>query len=128
MTGVLGVPKNYPTAKFTIQIGEQTARMEVLVGRSDSNMLIGRDLSFFNNVLADTANRRKEETATVQQVSTRAQSRRLAKQETMDDKDSEKSGATPTLLTDGEKDEDPGPGLDLFDKSLFTIPRESRQK
>ena len=127
VTGVLGIPKSYPTANLTIQIGEQTAKMEVLVGRQDSNMLIGRDLPFFNDVLVETASRRRE-AAAVQLVSTRAQSRRLAEQEIQDDRDSQNSGATPTPPTDDKNDEDPNPGLDLFNDSLFSTPREPRQK
>ena len=124
VTGVLGISKSYPTANLTIQIGEQTAKMEVFVGRQDSNR---RDLPFFNNVLVDIASRRRE-AAAVQLVSTRAQSRRLAEQEIQDDRDSQNSGATPTPPTDDKNDEDPSPGLDLFDDSLFSTPREPRRK
>ena len=47
VTGVLQMPKMYPTAKVKVEVGKVSADVEVLVGDPTSTSILGRDLPFF---------------------------------------------------------------------------------
>ena len=94
IAGVTGHPTPCPTAKVVITVRGYQAQVEAVVAQLGEDMLLGRDLPFFNDFLTNVA--RQQRGNEVFSVSTRSQTRAAAHNEAV----AATSGATPTPLED----------------------------
>ena len=70
-----------PTAKVVITVRGYQAQVEAVVAQLGEDMLLGRDLPFFNDLLTNVAEERQQRGNEVFSVSTRSQTRAAAHNE-----------------------------------------------